>query len=140
MVWFQLSRVNCSEWLRKVGCTLVYRPWPTFWLSRPVKFGRGNIIVQRVSRVDKADCLPLLASVCVCLNIACAGLSSFDLLFSKVWERLDSQLLKKSNSLSYRTVIGDSILRPRMASCSETGNLQHAMTAGVKGSVHCVII
>src|SRR6218665_1881718 len=44
IVWFQLSWVNCSECLWKVGCTLVYRPWSTFWLSRPVKFGRGNIV------------------------------------------------------------------------------------------------
>jgi len=50
--------------------------------------------------VDKADCVPvrLLASVCTCLNIACAGLSSFDLLFSQVWERLDSQLAKEALS------------------------------------------
>src|SRR6218665_1383746 len=73
-----------------VGCTLVYRPWPTSLLSRPDKFGRGNIIVQRLGHVNKADCLSLLASVCICLNIACAGLSSFDLLFSKVWERLET--------------------------------------------------
>src|SRR6218665_2732151 len=74
-----------GEW----GCNLVYRPWPTSWLSRPDQFGRGNIIVQRLGHVDKADCLSLFAYVCVCLNIACAGLSSFDLLFSKVWERLE---------------------------------------------------
>src|SRR6218665_77358 len=74
-----------GEW---VGCTLVYRPRPTSWLSRPDKFGRGNIIVQRLGHVDKADSLSLLASVCICLNIVCAGLNSFDLLFSKVWERL----------------------------------------------------
>ena len=72
-----------------------------------------NIIVQRLSHVDKADCLHLLASVCVCLNIVCAGLSSFDLLFSKVWERLDSQLPKEA--LSDRTVIGDGVLRPKTA-------------------------
>jgi len=77
-----------GEW----GCTLVYRPWPTSGLSRPDKFGRRNIIVQRLGHVDKADCLTLLASVCLCLNIACAGLSSFDLLISKVLERLDLQL------------------------------------------------
>src|SRR6218665_4020392 len=131
---FQLSIVNCSEWLRKVGCTLVHRPWPTFWLSRPVKFGRGNIIVQRLGHVDKADCLPLLASVCVSLNIACAGLSSFVLLFSKVWDRLNSQLPKEA--LSNRTVIGDGVLRPKTTSCRETGNSLHAITAGVAGSVH----
>ena len=72
-----------------MGCTLAEKPWPTSWLSRPDQFGRGNIIVQRLGHVDKADCLSLLASVCVCLNIACAGLSSFDLLFPKVWERLE---------------------------------------------------
>src|SRR6218665_525702 len=71
----------------------LYRPWPTSWLSRPDQFGRGNIIVQRLGHVDKADCLSLLASVCVCLNIACASLSSFDLLFSKVWERLQKSPL-----------------------------------------------
>src|SRR6218665_3428216 len=115
-----------------MGCTLVYRPWPASWLSRPDQFGRGNIIVQRLGHVDKADCLPLLASFCVCLNIACAGLSSFDLLFSKVWERLNSQLPKETD----RTVIGDGVLRPKTASCRETGNSLHAMTAGVAGSVH----
>ena len=67
-----------------MGCTLVYRPRPTSWLSRPDQFGRGNIIVQKLGHVDKADCLSLLASVCICLNIVCAGLNSFDLLFSKV--------------------------------------------------------
>ena len=66
-----------------MGCTLVYKPWPTSWLSRPDQFGRGNIIVQRLGHVDKADCLSLLASVCVCLNIVCAGLNSFDLLLLK---------------------------------------------------------
>ena len=81
--------------------------------------------------------LRLLASVCVCLNIACARLS-FDLLFSKVWERLSSQLLKEA--LSDRTVIGDSVLRPKTASYRETGNSQHVMTSGVAGSVHCIII
>jgi len=75
-----------------------------------------------VGYVDKADCLPvrLLASVCVFLNIACAGLSSFDLLFSKVWERLDSQLPKEALSPSNRTVIRDGVLRPKTASSSET--------------------
>ena len=72
-----MSYVNCSEWVWREGCTLVYRPWPTSWLSRPDKFGRRNIIVQRLGHVDKADCLSLLASVCVCLNIAYAGLSSY---------------------------------------------------------------
>jgi len=57
-----------------------------------------------LSHVDKADRLPvrlrlcLLAFVCVCLNIACPGISSFDLFFSKVWERLDSQLPKEALS------------------------------------------
>src|SRR6218665_3705104 len=52
-----------------VGCTLVYRPWPTCWLSRPDKFGRGNIIVQRLGHIDKADCLPVRRSesACICL-------------------------------------------------------------------------
>jgi len=80
-----------------------------------------------VSNVDKADCLPvrlrLLASVCVCLNIACAGLSSFDLLFSKEWERLNSQLPKEARF--DRTVIRDGVLGPKTASCSKTGN--HSM-------------
>ena len=62
-----------------------------------------------MSHMDKADCLPLLASVCICLNIACAVLSSFDLLFSKVWDRLNSQLPKEASPLSDRTVIGDSV-------------------------------
>src|SRR6218665_1956366 len=86
-----LFSFNCpmSIAVWRVGCTLVYRPWPTSWLSRPDQFGRGNIIVHRLSHVDKADCLSLLASVCICLNIACACLPSFDLLFSKVWERLE---------------------------------------------------
>src|SRR6218665_1781009 len=78
IVWLShcfVSIVNCSEWVWRVGCTLVYRPWPTSWLSRPDQFGRGNIIVQRLGHVDKTDCLSLLASVCVCLNIACAGLN-----------------------------------------------------------------
>src|SRR6218665_2451647 len=85
----------------RVGCTLVYRPWPTSWLSPPDQFGRGNIIVQRLGHVDKADCLSLLASVCVWLNIACAGLCSFDLLFSKMWERLTR---KKPSPLSWDMV------------------------------------
>src|SRR6218665_2919820 len=92
IVWLShclVSIVNCSEWVWRVGCTLVYRPRPTAWLSRPDQFGRGNIIVQRLGHVDKDDRLSLLASVCVCLNIVCAGLNSFDLLFSKVWERLE---------------------------------------------------
>ena len=46
----------------RVGCTLVYRPWPTSWLSRRDKFGRENIIVQRLGHVNKADCLSRLAS------------------------------------------------------------------------------
>src|SRR6218665_3242534 len=93
-----------------MGCTLVYRP--TSWLSGPDQFGRGNIIVQRLGHVDKADCLSLLASVCVCLHIACTGLSSFDLLFSKVWERLErSPLPSLIGQLSayrtgYRTGVG----------------------------------
>src|SRR6218665_915535 len=90
-----------------MGCTLVYWPWPTSWLSQPDQSGRGNIIVQRLGHVDKADCLSLLASVCVCLNIACAGLSSFDLLFSKVSEQLErspipsliGQLSESANSV-----------------------------------------
>jgi len=50
--------------------------------------------------VGYVNCLHvnLLASVCVCLNIVCAGLSSFDVLFSKVWEQLDSQLPKEALS------------------------------------------
>ena len=66
-----------------------------------------------------------LESVCVCLNIACAGLSSFYLLFSK-----------KPSPLSDRTVIEDRALRSKTASCRETGNSQHDMTAGIAGSVH----
>jgi len=46
--------------------------------------------------VNKAD--RPSASVCICLNIACAGVSSFDLLFFKVWERLDSQPTKEALS------------------------------------------
>ena len=94
-----------------MGCTLVYRPWPTSWLSRPEKVGRGNIIVQRLGHVDKADCLSLLASVWVCLNIACAGLYSFDLLSSKVWERLE----RSPSPLSNRTVIGVGLKRAPVA-------------------------
>ena len=84
----------------------------SYQLSQPDQFGRGNIIVQRLGHVDKADCLSLLASVCVCLNIACAGLSSFDLLFSKVWERLERSPL---SPLSNRTVIGVGLKRPPVA-------------------------
>src|SRR6218665_1884839 len=47
---------------------------------------------------------------------------------------------KKPSPLSDRTVIGDGVLRPKTASCRETGNSQHAMTTGVAGSVHCIII
>src|SRR6218665_585827 len=93
LVSILLSYVNCSEWVWRVGCTLVYRPWPTSSLSRPDQFGRGNIIVQRLGHVDKADCLSLLASLCICLNIVCAGLNSFYLLFSKMWERLETSPL-----------------------------------------------
>src|SRR6218665_2555239 len=80
--------VNCSEWLWRVGCTLVYRPWPTSWL---INLG-GEILLSRdcVTSTRLTVCLSvslsLLASVCVCLNIVCAGLSSIDLLFFKVWE------------------------------------------------------
>src|SRR6218665_1151286 len=76
------------------------------------QFGRGNIIVQRLGHVDKADCLRLLASVCVYLNIVCAGLNSFDLLFSKVWERLERSPLPSDVDLSNRTVIGVGLKRP----------------------------
>ena len=54
------------------------------------------------------------ASACVCLNIACPGLSSCDLLFYKVWERLDSQPAKEALS-----VIEDRMLRSKTTSCSE---------------------
>jgi len=47
---------------------------------------------------------------------------------------------KKPSPLSNRTVIGDGVLRPKTASCRETGNSLHAMTAGVAGSVHWIII
>src|SRR6218665_2289078 len=43
---------------------------------------------------------------------------------------------QKPSPLSDRTVIGDGVLRPKTASCMERGNSQHAMTAGVAGSVH----
>src|SRR6218665_1338964 len=95
----------------------LYRPWPTSWLSRPGKFGRGKYCcpvsgsrgqyrhrngIALSELLIQSDSLPvhlrLLASVCICLNIACAGLSSFDLLFSKMWERLDSQLPIKAFS------------------------------------------
>src|SRR6218665_860888 len=71
-----LFGVNCSEWLWKVGCTLVYRPWPTSWLSQLDKFGRGNIV-------------SVSASACICLHLPeyCLRRSSFfDLYSSKVWE------------------------------------------------------
>src|SRR6218665_3395677 len=114
IVWLShclVSIVNCSEWVWRVGCTLVYRPRPTSWLSRPDKFGRGNIIVQRLGHIDKADCLSLLASVCVCLNIVCAGLNSFLICcFPKCGN--DS---KETLSLSNRTVIGVGLKRPSVA-------------------------
>ena len=61
--------------------------------------------------VDKADCPSLLASVCVCLNIACAGLSSFDLLFSQSV----GTTRKKPSPVSNRTVIGVGLKRPPVA-------------------------
>ena len=104
------------------------------WLSRPDKFGRGNIIVQRLGHVDKADCLPvrLLASVCVFLRLICS--------FQKCGNDLTCNCRKKTSPLSNRTVIAVRVLRPKTASCSETGNSQNTMTVGAAGSVHCIII
>ena len=46
-------QINCSEQVWRVGCTLVYRPRPTD------KFGRGNIIVQRLNQSIKIYIAPL---------------------------------------------------------------------------------
>src|SRR6218665_3753276 len=70
--------------------------------------------------VSGSSRLSACPSACICLNIACTVLSSFDLLFSKVWEQLDSQLPKETLSLSNRTIFGDGVLRPKTASCSKT--------------------
>src|SRR6218665_2489191 len=89
----------------------------------------GGEILFSSEWVTSTVCL----SVCISLNnYFLRGLSSFDLLFSKVWERLDSQLPKEA--LSNRTVIGDSILRPKTASCSEAVGRQ--FTAHYDGR-HC---
>src|SRR6218665_22264 len=58
-------------------------------------------------------------SACICLSIACAGLSSFDLLFSKVWGDSTCNCRKKPS------LIGQLSSGAKTASCSETGNSQN---------------
>jgi len=121
-----------------VRCTLVYRSWSTTWLSRPDKFWEGKYYCPETGS-RRQGWLSACPPVWVCLHRSASAwiLPVFLLLicsFPKCGNDWTCNCRKKPS------LIGVGVLRPKTASCSETGNSQNTMTADVAGSVHCIII